>query len=92
VANGIPFVGPAGTALERLGQEFGTGTMFGEWTVDSIVGGIQEALQQFDHHASRAAAAAEIWARKHGPARCVEAIMRLAGLRTTPLAASETGP
>jgi hypothetical protein len=79
VANGIPFIGPAGTTLERLGKDFGTGAAFEEWTVDSIVRAIEGMLQQFDNHATRAMAGAELWAEQQGPAHCLDAILRLAG-------------
>jgi hypothetical protein len=79
VANGIPFIGPAGTTLERLGRDFGTGAAFVEWTVDSIVRAIEGVLQQFDDYAKRAMVGADLWAQQQGPAHCLDAILRLAG-------------
>jgi hypothetical protein len=79
VANGIPFVAPAGTTLERLGKEFGTGVMFEEWTADSVVRALEQVLQEYDTHARRATAAADKWAQQNGPAQCFDALLRLVG-------------
>jgi hypothetical protein len=79
IANGIPFIGPAGTTLEKLSREFGTGAAFAQWTADSIVAAIENVVLRFDDYAARAMAAAEIWPQQHGAGHCVEAILRLAG-------------
>ena len=75
IANGIPFIGPAGTTLERISREFQSGIAFREWTVESIVQTVAKAVGDFDALAAKAAAGAEKWGRLHGPARCVDAIL-----------------
>jgi glycosyltransferase involved in cell wall biosynthesis len=78
LANGIPVVVLAGTALEALLAECGgAGTAFDRFEPASIVAGTSRALDQFERFATLAHAAALRWTEKRGPARMVEELMSL---------------
>jgi len=73
VANGIPSVVPAGTALARIQAEFcGGGTTFAEWTVPSILEATRRALDNFDALATAAYAGAEKWQQTQGPVKIID--------------------
>jgi hypothetical protein len=78
VANAIPFVGPAETALHRLIQEYGCGTVFDRFEANSIIEAIGRALANFDHFAGIAVDSAKKYAVTHGPAQTVNAMLHYA--------------
>jgi hypothetical protein len=79
IANAIPVVAPAGTAMDRLIQECGgCGTLFGEFQPEAIVAATVAAIDDFDRYAALAYAAAEQWPQRYGPDRLVEAILACA--------------
>ena len=76
LANGIPTVVPAHTALSRLLQEFGSpGTTFSGFDAGAVVAATGAALTHFDHLATLARQAADRWAERFGPAPLVDAIL-----------------
>jgi hypothetical protein len=82
IANGIPVVVPAGTTLETfLAECGGPGSAFDRFEPASIATATGRVLDQFDHFATRAHAAALRWPETHGPARMVDGLMSLIGSR-----------
>lgn len=80
IANGIPAVVPARTTLATLLQECGgCGTAFERFDPSAIVAATSQALDQFDHFATLAHAAALAWPETRGPARLVDELLSLAG-------------
>jgi hypothetical protein len=79
VANGIPFVGPADTALHRLMQEYnGCGVVFDKFEAASITQAVLTALSRFDDLANIAIESAKKFAVENGPARTVDKIIQYA--------------
>jgi glycosyltransferase involved in cell wall biosynthesis len=78
LANGIPLVVPAGTPLATLLAECGgPGTTFDQFEPASITAATSEALDDFDHFAMLAHAAALQWPETRGPARMVDDLISL---------------
>lgn len=79
IANAIPSVVPAGTALARALQIFGNaGVAFERFDAASIVTAIRGALDRFDSLAAAAQAGAVKWRQSGGPAKVVDAILAMA--------------
>jgi hypothetical protein len=76
-ADGIPQIVPANTTLARVVAEFGAGTTFAQWDAASISDAVGEAIERFEALKVQAEAGAEKWARHHGPAHCVTALLQL---------------
>jgi glycosyltransferase involved in cell wall biosynthesis len=80
VANGIPFVGPADTSLERLVVDFGgCGVTFEAWEPGAIAAATTAAIDGLDELAERAFAAAHRWPQIQGPERLVDALLAFGG-------------
>ncbi len=78
IANAIPVVVPAGTALPRLLREFdGPGTTFADHAAPAVAAAVEEALRHYDRLAEIASSAAERWTQKNGPQPVVDAILAL---------------
>jgi glycosyltransferase involved in cell wall biosynthesis len=78
LANGIPVIVPAGTALETLLEECGgPGTVFERFDSMSIAAATGRALGQFDHFATLAYQTALDWHKTRGPARLVDELISL---------------
>jgi len=78
IANAIPSVVPAGTALSRALQEFGGGgTTFERFESSSILTATRHALDHFDQYAENAWAGSNTWLLNCGPARLVDTILKL---------------
>jgi glycosyltransferase involved in cell wall biosynthesis len=76
IANAIPLVVPARTTLAALLAEHGApGLVFDEWSVPSIAGAVERAVDEFAVLAERARIAAAAWPRHHGVARLVDALL-----------------
>ena len=76
IANGIPVVGPAGTGIEMLIDEFGeAGTVFDRQEPDAIVDATVKLLDDFDRYAALAHQAAVIWPTRYGPRAMVDALL-----------------
>lgn len=76
IANGIPVVGPAGTGIESLIEEFGgAGTVFERDEPDAIVAATVRLLEDFDRYAALAHRAAMIWPTRYGPRAMVDALL-----------------
>ena len=87
LANGIPLVVPAATALAKLLAECGgPGTTFDQFESAAITAATCHALEHFDHFATRASAAAMQWPEMHGPMRMADDLMSLV---TSPHPATE---
>ena len=79
IANAIPTVVPAATALAELAQEFGgTSTTFLRNDVDTVGAAIEAALADYDRLAAVAFAAAARWAARHGTDKAVERVLACA--------------
>jgi glycosyltransferase involved in cell wall biosynthesis len=79
IANGIPLVVPAGTALVRVMKEFGAGGVtFTRPIPQAIVGATKRALANFDALAGASWTAAQRWREVHGISRFVDALLALA--------------
>jgi glycosyltransferase involved in cell wall biosynthesis len=79
LANGIPAVVPAGTTLAAFLRELGgCGTTFERFDPAAIVAATSQALDDFDHLANLAHAAAVAWPETRGPARLVDELLSLA--------------
>ena len=78
MANGIPIVGPAGTGIETLIQEFGgAGTVFEHQESHAIVAATLKLLDDFDRYAALAHQAAMIWPTRYGPRAMVDTLLAL---------------
>lgn len=78
IANGIPVVGPAGTGIESLIEEFGgAGTVFERQEPDAIVAATVKLIDDFDRYAALAHEAAMIWPTRYGPRAMVDALLAL---------------
>jgi glycosyltransferase involved in cell wall biosynthesis len=78
IANGIPIVGPAGTGIENLIQEFGgAGTVFEHQESRAIVAATLKLLNDFDRYATLAHQAAMTWPTRYGPRAMVDALLAL---------------
>ena len=76
VANGIPCVVPANTALAAMCRDFGgVAAEISEWSTAGIVAGVRAALADFDALAMRAAAAGPLWQQMHGVPRLVDRLL-----------------
>jgi len=102
VANGIPVVGPAGTAIESLLKEFGgPGTLFEKHEPEAIAAATIELVDAFDGFAAIAHEAAAVWPTRYGPRAMVDALLAMInaapagargpGAKATPRAASARG-
>ncbi len=79
IANAIPSVVPADTALARALEAFGGGgTTFDVFEPAAILQATEQALDRFDDYAERAWAGSAIWHETRGPARLVDAVLALA--------------
>jgi len=79
IANAIPSVVPADTALARALEVFGRGgTTFDAFEPKAILQATEEALDRFDDYAERAWAGSGIWHETRGPGRLVDAVLALA--------------
>ena len=80
IANAIPSVVPAGTALAQLSDEFGApGTTFTRNDAPSVLDALRRALERYDHYAAIAASAAAQWPSRFGPGKLVDSILGTAG-------------
>jgi hypothetical protein len=78
IANAIPSVVPANTALSRALQEFGgAGTVFERFEPRSILTATRRALDSLDDYAIKAVAGSEKWRETQGPSKLVDAILAL---------------
>jgi hypothetical protein len=78
LANGIPLVVPAPTPLAALLAECGgPGTTFSQFEPAAIAAATGLALDDFDHFAELAYAAALQWSQTRGPVRMVDQLMSL---------------
>ncbi len=78
IANGIPIVGPAGTGIEVLVNEFGgAGILFADQDPDAIVAATVTLLDDFDRYAALAHDAAMIWPTRYGSRAMVDALLAL---------------
>lgn len=76
IANGIPVVGPAGTGIETLIEEFGgAGTVFERPEPDAIADATLKLLDDFDRYAALAHRAAMIWPTRYGSRAMVDAVL-----------------
>jgi hypothetical protein len=81
IANAIPSVVPAGTALAELAAELGgTSTTFMRNDVDTVAAAIDRALQDYDRLAAAALDASARWAERHGTRRAIDRVLACAGL------------
>jgi glycosyltransferase involved in cell wall biosynthesis len=79
LANAVPLVVPARTALSAQLEDFGgPGTSFESFTAQSIVSSLERVLDDFDRYADLACAAATKWAKTMGPGNAVERLLALA--------------
>jgi hypothetical protein len=78
MANAIPSVVPAGTALSRALKEFGGGgTEFDRFEVSAIVEATRRALNEFDGYAEKAFAGSQMWRERCGAAKLADALVAL---------------
>ena len=75
IANAIPAVVPADTALSRALDSFGGGETFDRFEPASIVEACRRVLNRFDAHAAKAYAGAAMWGQTHGAGKLVDAIL-----------------
>ena len=79
LANAIPLVVPARTALATQLKDFGEpGTSFDSFTAQSIVSSLERVVDDFDRYADLACAAATQWAKTMGPGNAVKSLLALA--------------
>jgi len=79
LANAIPLVVPAHTALSSQLEDFsGPGVNFESFNAQSIVFSIKRVVDDFDRYAGLAYAAATKWAKTMGPRNAVESMLALA--------------
>jgi hypothetical protein len=79
LANAIPVVVPAHTALAAMLEDFGgAGAAFEAFTAESISLAVIGAVDDFDRHAEAAYAASEQWRRTQGPRMLVQRLLDLA--------------
>ncbi|HXP73236.1 MAG TPA: glycosyltransferase family 1 protein [Stellaceae bacterium] len=80
LANAIPLVVPARTALASQLEDFGSaGATFEAFTAQSVTAAITRVLNDFDRYAEVAYEAAAQWAKTMGPERVLEGLLALAG-------------
>jgi glycosyltransferase involved in cell wall biosynthesis len=76
IANGIPIVGPAGTGIEALINEFdGAGTVFERQEPSAIADAAIKLFDNFDRYAALAHKAAMIWPTRYGIRAMVDAVL-----------------
>jgi hypothetical protein len=81
IANAIPSVVPAGTALAELAAELGgTSTTFMRNDVETVAAAIDQALQDYDRLAAAALDASARWAERHGTRKAIDRVLACAGL------------
>ena len=66
LASGVPIAAPAGTPSERLVRETGAGTLFSEYTLESILNAVHDAKVRYAELAEAAFRTSQTWASKHG--------------------------
>ncbi len=81
IANGIPLVVPANTALSRCCKEYADCETFVEWEPISIASAIARAVNRFENLAVDAHCGADQWAKHNGAVACVDAILAAAGVK-----------
>jgi hypothetical protein len=82
LANAIPLVVPARTALAIQLEDFGLpGATFEAFTAQSVVSAVGRVLGDFNRYAELAYAAAKQWSNTMGPANAVEGLLALADTR-----------
>ncbi len=80
LANGIPLIVPAGTALATLLADFGSpGRTFEAFTADAVTSAVSQLVDDFDRYAELAREAAAKWAETMGPVRAADALLAIAG-------------
>jgi hypothetical protein len=82
IANAIPAVVPANTALSRALETFGGGEMFVKFDPSSILTACRNGLDHFDVHAAKAYAGAALWGQTQGAGKLVDAILGSARRRS----------
>lgn len=79
LANGIPLIVPARTALAaQLGHFGAPGLGFEAFTADAVMTAVSKLLDDFDSYAELAQTAAARWAKTMGPVRTADALLALA--------------
>jgi len=78
LANAIPLVVPADTALAKQLRDFGEpGTSFERFEPAAIADATLRLLAEYDRYAGRAVEAAALWAGRHGPQHLVDGLLAL---------------
>lgn len=80
IANAIPFVGPAGTALARMQSEYQAGGgLFDGFAPEPIAAATIAVLDTIDRQAELSVAAAARWAARNGVRHAVDAMLSTVG-------------
>jgi glycosyltransferase involved in cell wall biosynthesis len=79
IANAIPSVVPAGTALAEISTQFGgTGTTFMRNDVVTVADAVDAALLRYDEFAAATFAASARWAEHHGTRQAIDRLLACA--------------
>uniref|UniRef100_Q3ASK5 Glycosyltransferase n=1 Tax=Chlorobium chlorochromatii (strain CaD3) TaxID=340177 RepID=Q3ASK5_CHLCH len=75
LASGVPVIAPVGTAIGRWIQYCGSGRLFHEFDVNSIIHQFELLSENYDEYVSIAIKNASIWSVKHGIDKFVSSLL-----------------